>query len=766
MKNKILYIYIILFLLILIAFNSSTAFAQFSRKPQQEESKPLKLTDVSEDEGFQLTEVPEKWKNESAVVLCHDKYFVYNRKKQDGVFMPNPDIQNFRESIHSRKRIKLQDESAIENFPAYFYSDLYNLSFYINKVEARKRYGGTPRIKFDFDVLFHIIKPDGRVIEVNSSQVFEAGKKISIHQLDEQRLTSKKLNLPELEVGDIVDYAYMQTVTELWYSFYVFEKKYVSIADAYPKVKQNLNIVINDKDYLNLKSLNDAPKLQLMALTEEQKKDKELRSLIQYRMTDKMRGKIEEKPSLFKERFLPTVKFHIYTIYKNLKTNTTYAFLGEKGIAKENTTAQELTEYINSEIESSRDKSAKRILNYIREYHPMENNKRKLVDLAYYTYRHLEMRKKDIYYYNQSKTPDFKPYDNKFIYWGVSSYSFTKTLSKVFKTLQIEHSIYASVLRTTKSREDLLFPKELGIFMKVKVEGEEFILTNFYRDTNMGDTPYDLEGAKIIYQYPNMIESSIRLPISTFEDNNSSIQTSIEFGEDMDALEITRNTTHIGQNKTAYSIYAVVNSDFRQAEEDKYQNIYNTEGIPDIIAERRSKEKPRRLIQMKSIAAKELQTKIAKYKKFKLLQDGRYHTEPELKYQEEFIVKSLLQELSDTYEIEIGKFIGIQEEITKEMRAQRQHDIYLPYAQSFDHKITLNIPESHAIESIASLNTEVDNETGSFISTAKMEGNQLQIETRKAYKDNFEPKENWSKMLEVLEAAYQFSQQKVVLKKK
>jgi len=35
----------------------------------------------------------------------------------------------------------------------------------------------------------------------------------------------------------------------------------------------------------------------------------------------------------------------------------------------------------------------------------------------------------------------------------------------------------------------------------------------------------------------------------------------------------------------------------------------------------------------------------------------------------------------------------------------------------------------------------------------------------KAYKNNFEPKQNWDKMVAFLDAAYQLTQQKVVLKK-
>jgi len=64
------------------------------------------------------------------------------------------------------------------------------------------------------------------------------------------------------------------------------------------------------------------------------------------------------------------------------------------------------------------------------------------------------------------------------------------------------------------------------------------------------------------------------------------------------------------------------------------------------------------------------------------------------------------------------------------------------------------------------LNMSVDNESGSFVSSAKTEGDKLVISTRKIYKKNFDKKEAWPNYVAFLEPAYKFSQLKVVLKKK
>ena len=63
------------------------------------------------------------------------------------------------------------------------------------------------------------------------------------------------------------------------------------------------------------------------------------------------------------------------------------------------------------------------------------------------------------------------------------------------------------------------------------------------------------------------------------------------------------------------------------------------------------------------------------------------------------------------------------------------------------------------------MNINIDNESGSFISTAKVDGDKLIHTTKKVYKKNYDKKEAWPNYVSFLEAAYKFSQAKVVLKK-
>ena len=60
----------------------------------------------------------------------------------------------------------------------------------------------------------------------------------------------------------------------------------------------------------------------------------------------------------------------------------------------------------------------------------------------------------------------------------------------------------------------------------------------------------------------------------------------------------------------------------------------------------------------------------------------------------------------------------------------------------------------------------IDNSSGTFISTAAVTGSKLLITTKKVYKNTFDKKETWPNYIAFLEPAYKLSQAKVVLKKK
>jgi hypothetical protein len=126
----------------------------------------------------------------------------------------------------------------------------------------------------------------------------------------------------------------------------------------------------------------------------------------------------------------------------------------------------------------------------------------------------------------------------------------------------------------------------------------------------------------------------------------------------------------------------------------------------------------------------------------------------------------MISKAGKNYILEIGKMIGDQIKLEKSELTTRQTDIWIPYARTIENTIVLNIPADYTVDGLQDLNTSVDNESGSFVSTAKVDGDKLVITTRKLYKKDFDKKEAWPNYVAFLEPAYKFSQAKIVLKKK
>src|SRR5688572_15483511 len=68
------------------------------------------------EKEFEVSAVPEKWKNESAVIIGHKTEYLFTRLASGRKFTPVVRINEF---IH--KRVRLQDKNALEKFSTFYY---------------------------------------------------------------------------------------------------------------------------------------------------------------------------------------------------------------------------------------------------------------------------------------------------------------------------------------------------------------------------------------------------------------------------------------------------------------------------------------------------------------------------------------------------------------------------------------------------------------------------------------------------------------------
>jgi hypothetical protein len=101
----------------------------------------------------------------------------------------------------------------------------------------------------------------------------------------------------------------------------------------------------------------------------------------------------------------------------------------------------------------------------------------------------------------------------------------------------------------------------------------------------------------------------------------------------------------------------------------------------------------------------------------------------------------------------------------EEKDRKRSIDVYMPGARSFKYTISFNIPPGYKVTGAEDLNKTKSNKTGSFACTAAVAGNVLNITVTRSYANNFEKAADWPLVAELVDAAFAFNNQKILLEK-
>ena len=265
------------------------------------------------------------------------------------------------------------------------------------------------------------------------------------------------------------------------------------------------------------------------------------------------------------------------------------------------------------------------------------------------------------------------------------------------------------------------------------------------------------------------------LPISSIDKNQSSTKLDITFADDQfNQLKINRQVSHIGYNKRDEQFDLLIIDNVFQEDYKYFDRSYYINTI-----KLKKKEKNKVILKLKAIAEKNLEAQkeafkksamndfdlpIESYDSYTILENGRQSFEDPMIFKDQFQLEDLTKRAGKNYLFEVGKLIGGQVAIAEDER-QRDQDIFMPYPRSFLNEISIEIPDGYSVEGLDKLNIDVQNTTGGFVTTAKMNGQQLILTTKKFYNHQFEKAAQWSDMVGFLEAAYDYTQTKVLLKK-
>jgi len=713
----------ILFLTIL----SFTAFAQ--KKAEIDE-----LFWGKADEYNKINEVPAKWKNESAVIIYKNESYDYHKFGTS---------VKYTSSI--RKRIKLLDLASVKEFSEFSFKD----KFYSNKGFISRKGTGILGVK--------ICKPNGKEIIIDVEK--------DAKEIDKE----KKIAISNLEVGDIIDMYYY--IIEPFNSKYElgFDPVETTLGDTYPIMKLKINFKTENDFFLNFNTYNGAPELQEINTNKSGER--------QYVLEAKDIEKNEFPRWFYPLAEMPCYKFQVFFARSGKYEENAEGFLSEKEKnVKKTVSKEEVFNYYHDKFRPAG------YLNPIDDFlknHKFANDEEKVREVYYFArHKFLTLFIEPAAVQRADLLQVDKYYTRDIIFFMPSQKVFINYFMEFLKEYKIDYDLIVATGRENGPIDDLLIEQNARVLLRVNTQNPIYLdAFSAFSNTDMFD--YSLEDTKAyvmqISKGKKIIDAeTTTLPKTSAQDNSSKTVSNITISDDFSTLKINREAQYFGHIKEDNQADRLNFYDYVYEDNLKY----STECLNDRIKSKKTsaklknefdalinKLKDQQLEESKKNINEEFGFEIEDYS-FSFKNTGRYGVKSPFIVDENFsIKKDLIKKAGNNYIIEIGKMLTKQVEITKKEK-DRKNNVYSPFPRTYDNEIVLEIPQGYTVSGIEKLNKKVQNETGEFSSSAKLEGNKLKIKTLKQYNKYYWANSEWKKMIAFLDEAYQFTQEKILLKKK
>ncbi len=682
-----------------------------------------------------VTEVPQKWANESAVILYKEESFTYTN---NGKKMYSPSFN------HSR--VILLDKAAVEIYSEFKYQK-----------DSHERLGGFGNYSDKETIVgIKIIKPDGSetILDIENE---------SIAQDDEF-----KIAIPGLEVGDVLDiFINEDDYLRSFSGTHLYDPVEKLLSVSHPILYQKLSVEVENDYFLNMESYNGAPEIF------EEPTDRKATKKYSLEVRDTEKSEFPRWFYPFVE--LPVVKFQVVFALKF--TNETYAgaFLGEdEAERKALVTMPEVKEYFAPRFHADSRKKVKDVLKYL-EAEGITDKREQMVKALYYI-RHMSYNRflELVVALENLVTGSYTmPCDEDVVI--LNENKFVTYMAGLAKQLEIPYDIVVATAAYNGSVEELLLRSNVAYGLRFNFEKPlYFFELSAHAQANY--FPSELEGTKIytisVKKNKSLDEISLdRLPITTFNDNIQIEKTKITLGGDFKSIQVNRSLSYAGHYKIEELSDRMFYDDYIQAENDKFgtKNFYD-------CRKKQSKSDKEVEDKMKSLASALRKRQEEKFQNqvnwgleisdydYKVIESSRFSNNPFL-FEETFTVDdNLAKKAGSNYIIEVGRYIGGQVQIGEGERS-RTKPVYLNFAKTLENYITIEIPSGYEVVGLDKLNKSVVNETGSFESSAKIEGTSLIISTKKIYAKKQYTASQWNLMTRWLDEAYAFSQEKIMFKK-
>ena len=660
----------------------------------------------------------------SAVILASRTDAEVSRKSRFHMtlWMPQTSKQIGRHELN-RMLIKLNDAAALKKFSEFDYSTFKKARSGAFTDEHRQVLG------------VRVIKPDGRIVDVNIDDYMTTreGKK--------DKDVSHKLAVPGLEVGDILDiFTYDELVVHNLnvphFTFWFMQE--------YPLLNYKVHCIIDKKFTVQYRTLNGAPDF---AVSTDDDGNTVLEA--QVHAVDRV------EPSLW---YNPTEQSPMTLLYVFDKSVS-----NKKMQSIKNRDVQANPDFHTILIDdmayiASHQKG-------IKEYYDWPLNKKLMKDEIARARKMTDKEEAARLIYT-GLLYCYRAHDD---YDAYNPGHFIIMMGEMLKYCKVPYQYVVSTDVEHEPLDQLIYIGNDAWLLRV---GDTYFAPPTYQGIAAGQLPSRFQGrpAAVISKLngKNSKYDMVTLPQSTAADNLDKVELTASI--DGTTLTIDRTESLTGTMKESTAML--------MTDQQEYEAYDRYLGRKKEYIEKVSKRQREGTLQEFAKESDEqrdnFKTEVELYHdqaaeqvlEAEVLKAGIDPQDPTFAYRTRYTMDGWVKKAGNNWIVSVGKLIGQQAKVEGTSR-NRTADVSRrsPTLLTWDIAVTIPSGCEVASESLEKLQQHVENSAGAFSSTATVQDGQLRLTVSKRYNQGHYPASQWQELLQLLDAADEFTSRQVVFKK-
>jgi len=730
-----------------LVYTASFGQSEKDKRAYAEQATKIQ-TDVwgSPSAEFKVTAIPANLSKESAVVLARS--FSLSRASSGKLKFGRAIGITTRTTKFSifHERVKINDKTALDEFSTLQYQkklDKTTSQLFAKFVDVNNTFIGAK-----------VIKPAGKEIIVNTSE--------EILTKNESKDQKGKLAIPDLQVGDVLDYyiCRQDIADKDEGNLYKDNDNILSLVDEYPVLYYSIDFQFNKKIKVRAIYANGAKPF-------EESHNAEGDLLLSLKLTN-----------------VPKYKGQLWTSgyrqYPYIEIGSAYDDPTDKIIEKNHFDGK--TAMLQARKYNFEKTFVERAFPYFMLLDKVKN--------AFKDKKSLRAASADsvakVFYatWKYDTFCHYLPNDLQDLpamkYRAANSQGNVLNACFILTALKIDHDVLLVASRNTNSLDNVFNADDFDALIRINGSVPAYLCFDDVV-THFNEIPARFQGEKVIVLHPkrrndheyDFTETEDVLPVANASQNNINEQLNVSLaGADLKKLKIERTVKEKGSlrhddqkdlllaDEIDAGIVEMGNGETMEKRYKYYTGVKKfAEQVTGAFAKEHNDKEKYYSDEIKAKFSQEPQ----KVTNFKIINSG-LNAGSTFEYTESFEMDNLVKKAGNNYIIDAGKLTGGFLKLDEKDKV-RDKDIYMPSARSFSYTISIAIPAGYAVKGIEELTKNKANKTGSFSAGAVVKGNAVVITVTRVYSNNFEKAADWPLLKDLIETASDFDSAKLLLEK-